>query len=125
MDILEQENKPTLSTKASKNLPLTKKDILKYLSELKPYLQKDGIKEIGLFGSYAKDYADENSDIDIVILADKKEFLERLNGFKALDYLNNLRKQISKRFHKSVDICDFYSEQKMKENKIVKGAIYF
>lgn len=124
MDILEQENKPTLSTKASKNLPLTKKDILKYLSELKPYLQKDGIKEIGLFGSYAKDYADENSDIDIVILADKKEFLERLNGFKALDYLNNLRKQISKRFHKSVDICDFYSEQKMKENKIVKGAIY-
>ena len=103
---------------------LTKDAILKYLSELKPYLQKDGIKEIGLFGSYAKDYADENSDIDIVILADKKEFLERLNAFKALNYLNNLRKQISKKFHKSVDICDFYSEQKMKEDKIVKGAIY-
>ncbi|MSN96459.1 nucleotidyltransferase domain-containing protein [Campylobacter sp. FMV-PI01] len=103
---------------------LTKDEILKYLSELKPHLNRDGIKKIGLFGSYAKDYADENSDIDIVVLADKKEFLDRLNAFKALEYLENLKKQISKQFNKSVDICDFYSEQKMKENKIVKGAIY-
>ncbi len=66
---------------------LAQKDILSYLSELKPSLQKDGIKEIGLFGSYAKGYADENSDIDIVVLADKKSFLDRLNAFKALEYL--------------------------------------
>lgn len=124
MNLIEQEKEPLSATNRTKNSPLTKEAILEYLSEIKPLLKKDGIKEIGLFGSYAKDYADENSDIDIVILSDKKEFLERLNAFKALDYLNNLRKQISKRFHKSVDICDFYSEQKMKENKIVKGAIY-
>ncbi|QKF65200.1 nucleotidyltransferase family protein [Campylobacter corcagiensis] len=103
---------------------LTKKDILKYLSEIKPRLQKDGIKEIGLFGSYAKDYADEYSDIDIVILADKKEFLERLTAFKAINYLEDLRIKISKKFNKSVDMCDFYSEKEIKEDKIVKGAIY-
>ncbi|MGG7047435.1 MULTISPECIES: nucleotidyltransferase family protein [unclassified Campylobacter] len=103
---------------------LTKEAILAYLSEIKPNLEKDGIRKIGLFGSYVKGYADENSDIDIVVLADKKEFLDRLNAFKALNYLSDLREQIADKFHKSVDICDFYSEQKMQDNKIVKGAIY-
>lgn len=103
---------------------LTKETILAYLSEIKPKLAKDGIKKIGLFGSYAKGYADEDSDIDIAVLADKKNFLDRLNAFKALAYLDDLRDQIADKFHKSVDICDFYSEQKMKNNKIVKGAIY-
>ena len=103
---------------------LTKETILAYLSEIKAKLAKDGIKKIGLFGSYAKGYADEDSDIDIAVLADKKNFLDRLNAFKALAYLDDLRDQIADKFHKSVDICDFYSEQKMKNNKIVKGAIY-
>lgn len=103
---------------------LTKETILAYLSKIKPSLEKDGIQKIGLFGSYAKGYADEDSDIDIVVLADKKDFLDRLHAYKALEYLDNLREQISNKFHKSVDICDFYSEKKMLENKIVKGAIY-
>lgn len=103
---------------------LTKEAILAYLSEIKPSLEKDGIQKIGLFGSYAKGYADEESDIDIVVLADKKNFLERLDLCNAFEYLHDLRKQISNKFHKSVDICDFYSEKKMQENKIVKGAIY-
>lgn len=108
----------------TKSSTLTKKAILEYLSEIKPLLKKDGIKEIGLFGSYAKDCADEFSDIDIVILADKRDFLDRLHAFKALEYLDDLREQIAHKFHKSVDICDFYSKEKMQENKIVKGAIY-
>ncbi|WP_298021276.1 nucleotidyltransferase domain-containing protein [uncultured Campylobacter sp.] len=103
---------------------LTKESILAYLSELKPHLEKDGIQKIGLFGSYAKGYANKDSDIDIVVLADKKDFLDRLHTFKALAYLNDLRERIASKFHKPVDICDFYSEQKMQDNKIVKGAIY-
>lgn len=103
---------------------LTKETILAYLSEIKPSLERDGILKIGLFGSYAKGYADENSDIDIVILADKKSFLDRLHAFKALEYLDDLKKQIANEFQKPVDICDFYSEQKIQESKIVKGAIY-
>ncbi|CUU76527.1 nucleotidyltransferase family protein [Campylobacter hyointestinalis] len=122
MNLIEQEL--SVATNATKNSPLTKEVILEYLSQIKPLLKKDGIKEIGLFGSYAKDYADENSDIDIVVLAGKKEFLERLHAFKALEFLDNLREQISKKFNKSVDICDFYSKEKMKDNKIIKGAIY-
>ena len=46
---------------------LTKEIILEYLSSIKEELNQDGIVEIGLFGSYAKDKADLASDIDIVI----------------------------------------------------------
>ena len=45
---------------------LTKETILAYLSEIKSSLEKDGIKRVRLFGSYAKGYAGEDSDIDIV-----------------------------------------------------------
>ncbi len=47
--------------------PLDKDEILAYLKELKPALQKDGIIELGLFGSYAKGTASASSDIDIFI----------------------------------------------------------
>ncbi|MCZ6173189.1 nucleotidyltransferase family protein [Campylobacter ureolyticus] len=103
---------------------LSQRQILEYLSEIKPQLKKDGINEIGLFGSYADGYADENSDIDIVVLADKEKFLYRLHAFKALDYLDQLKNKISKHFNKPVDICDFYSKQEIEKSKIVKGAIY-
>ncbi|MCZ6156641.1 nucleotidyltransferase domain-containing protein [Campylobacter ureolyticus] len=103
---------------------LSQKQILEYLSEIKPHLKKDGINGIGLFGSYADGYADENSDIDIVVLADKEKFLDRLHAFRALDYLDKLKNKISKHFNKPVDICDFYSKQEMIENKIVKDIIF-
>ncbi|MCI6988831.1 MAG: nucleotidyltransferase domain-containing protein [Campylobacter sp.] len=111
-------------TQNPKDTILTKDEILDYLSEIKPYLEKVGIKKIGLFGSYAKDYADENSDIDIVVLADEKEFLDKLGVYEALEYLDDLEKEVSIKFKKPVDICHFYSNEKMQKNKIVKGAIY-
>lgn len=57
-------------------------------------------------------------------MADKKDFLEKLGAYEALEYLENLREQISNNFQKDVDICDFYSEEKIQNSKIVKGAIY-
>lgn len=46
---------------------MKKDDILKRLKESKVSLAKDfGIDTIGLFGSYAKDQASENSDIDLL-----------------------------------------------------------
>ena len=52
---------------------MTKNDILEFLKTHKDELKRNfGLHEIGLFGSYAKDMADENSDIDIVIKSKKK-----------------------------------------------------
>jgi predicted nucleotidyltransferase len=48
-------------------LKTTKNDIILIIRNLKPILAKYGVKEIGLFGSYVRDEATENSDIDILI----------------------------------------------------------
>ncbi len=50
----------------------SKSDILNKLQELKPYLAEEySVKRIGLFGSFAKNTADENSDIDLLVELDK------------------------------------------------------
>ena len=47
---------------------MTKEYIINYLSEHKDeFAQKFGITKLGLFGSYAKGNATNNSDIDILI----------------------------------------------------------
>ncbi len=47
---------------------MTKKDILNYLSKHKKEFQKEyEVEQIGLFGSYARNEAREDSDIDIFV----------------------------------------------------------
>lgn len=47
---------------------ISRDDILTKLKELKPILRRDySVKEIGLFGSYASDTANDDSDIDLII----------------------------------------------------------
>lgn len=86
---------------------ITKEMILDYLRELKPKLAKDGVTKLGLFGSYARDKATTNSDIDIVINVND-EFYNNFNGsgFAGLIYLENLRTDIENRFGKSTDLCN-------------------
>ncbi len=51
---------------------MTKDEILIKLRELKPILQRDyAVKEIGLFGSFADDSYDDNSDIDLIVELEK------------------------------------------------------
>lgn len=45
---------------------LTKSTILSKLKELKPVFEKEGFIIKALFGSYSRDEADENSDVDIL-----------------------------------------------------------
>ncbi|TYB33016.1 MAG: hypothetical protein FXF49_08435 [Flexistipes sinusarabici] len=62
---------------------MDKAEILRFLKQHKQELNdKFGIEEIALFGSYARNEAREDSDVDIVILKikDKDYFLNsRLN----------------------------------------------
>ncbi|MBE2984088.1 nucleotidyltransferase domain-containing protein [Campylobacter sp. RM9344] len=102
----------------------TKENILEYLKELKPTLAKDGIKKIGLFGSYAKDEVETNSDIDIVVLVNK-QMLVKKGAFKTAGYFNALKDKISNKFNKSVDLCSIFSQENLDRNKdFFKGAIY-
>ena len=67
---------------------MTKDELISTLASVKEELQQRfGIEKIALFGSYARDEATDNSDVDIVILEIKeKNFLNRLN---AIDFLEN------------------------------------
>ena len=106
--------------------PLDKDEILAYLKELKPALQKDGIIELGLFGSYAKGTASASSDIDIFIRT-SDEFHKKFSGFKYFAYLDDIATSIQKRFGvDSVDVCNikYFNSKKIDPKIFFKGAIY-
>ena len=73
---------------------MTKKEILNYLSLHKNEFQKEyEVEKIGLFGSYARDEASADSDIDIFV--QMKPDLFKLVG---------LKQQIEEDLQKEVDI---------------------
>jgi len=73
---------------------MTKQDILNYLSAHKEKFQKEyEVEKIALFGSFARDEAKEDSDIDIFV--DMKPDL-----FKLVE----LKHQIEKDLQRKVDI---------------------
>jgi predicted nucleotidyltransferase len=73
---------------------LDKTNILNYLKEhYDEFKDKYDIEQIGIFGSYARDEANENSDIDIFV--------------KMKPTLSNyidIKEELESAFHKSVDI---------------------
>ena len=84
---------------------MDKKYILEKLSKIDK--NKYSISELGLFGSYAKNVENENSDIDVLV---KMEFKKGM-------YQNfcNLQKELEEIFHKKVDLI-INLKQKMLEN---------
>ncbi len=94
---------------------LSRTDILNFLTSHKEKLQKEFyITKIGLFGSYAKDCANENSDIDIVIESTKKDFFLR----------EELREYLESNLKKNVDIGYLDTIRTFYKNKILKDIIY-
>lgn len=76
--------------------------------------EKFGIQKIGLFGSYAKDEAREDSDIDIAIISLKKDFFIR----------EELREYLQNSFQIPVDIGYLDSFRHYYRVKIDKEIIY-
>lgn len=80
---------------------MTRDELLTKLRELKPWLEEQGIVNVRLFGSYARDEAGPDSDVDLLVDTARPmglEFLtiERLLGerldrhveFCSLDVMN-------------------------------------
>lgn len=77
---------------------MQKKEILDFLKQHKEQLQqKYKIKKIALFGSYARDSAKEDSDIDLSIETDENDpFL-----------LVHLKEELSQALQKPIDIIRY------------------
>ncbi len=90
-------------------MKLSKNIILGKLRENYPVLSsKYGIKQIGIFGSYAKDMQNEKSDVDIIV-----EF-EKPIGLKFMEfsyYLENLMES-------KTDILTFAGLEAIRNKKI-------
>ena len=98
---------------------MTKNEILDYLSELK---SNSIFKEVGLFGSYAKNDFDSFSDVDIAVRMDS-QYLKTHDVWDYFDAIESMRKSIMQRFHLKSDIFDLDSVSPLKE-KIIKDIIY-
>jgi predicted nucleotidyltransferase len=92
---------------------MTRSEILSFLTEKKSFLKQHfNIDSIGLFGSYARDEATPQSDIDLAIVTTTKSFSNRykLKNYleEALDksvdlgYLDSLRTYIKKEIQKEI-----------------------
>ena len=67
---------------------MTKQEIIAFLGEHKQELERRfGVGKIGLFGSYARDEAREESDIDIVVQLRGENLAD--NFFGTLHYLED------------------------------------
>ena len=92
---------------------MTKSEILSFLTEKKSFLKQHfNIDSIGLFGSYARDEATPQSDIDLAIVTTTKSFSNRyklknyleeaLGKSVDLGYLDSLRTYIKKEIQKEI-----------------------
>ena len=94
---------------------MTKEYILNFLKTNKQLLNdKYNVTRICLFGSYAKDMANENSDIDLAIVSTKKDFFLR----------EDLREFLESSFNLKVDIGYIDSFREYYKEKIEKDLIY-
>ncbi|MGM0410739.1 MAG: nucleotidyltransferase family protein [Bacillota bacterium] len=92
---------------------VSKKELENKLKELKPLLEKQyKVKKLGYFGSYARNEANEDSDVDILVefsgdvgweFLDLKDFLENnLNTKVDLVTMNALKPQLKDEILKDV-----------------------
>jgi predicted nucleotidyltransferase len=102
---------------------MNKQEILDSLSEIKPTLQRQGIELIGLFGSYARDEANEQSDIDILIET-TESFVQNTDPLKAFTILSNFKMQIEKRLHKKIDLVDKAGLNEIGKQFILKEVLH-
>ena len=96
---------------------MTKTDILDFLSRHKEvFLEKYGVTKIGVFGSYARDEAKEESDVDIAV--------EMLAEKKTLHTFFSLKRELEKAFDKTVDLGIESSLKPIAKERILKEIIY-
>lgn len=96
----------------------SKTEILSFLSENKPLFQDQFyITKLGLFGSYARETADENSDIDILIEL-------KPNTPNIYELKKELREILKNRFRKEVDICRERAIKPAFRNLIFNEVVY-
>ena len=99
-------------------------EIILKLKEIKPIYEKEGMKLIGIFGSFAKNSATENSDIDILYELDTKKLYERNEGFKSFLRIKEIKEELKNIFKRDIDLCAKSALSNTGEKYILGNTIY-
>ena len=104
---------------------VNKSNIIAKLIDANNIFSDDGIKIIGVFGSYAKANYDKYSDIDIAYRLDKEIFSKKYkDGFSKILKIMELKDYLEKSFSKKVDLISMNSSNVEFIDKIKKEMIY-
>lgn len=103
---------------------MTKEYIIEKLKELKPVYEKEGLILLGLFGSYARGDADEDSDIDLLYDMNDDKFLSLHGGWSSFSRLTDIKEELKEVFHKDIDLCTIDNPSRTFKKFALKDAIY-
>lgn len=101
---------------------MNKESIIAHLKKLKPYYKKEGFIIEGLFGSYARNEANTDSDIDILVHTEPS-FTDKY-GFMSISRINEIQVEISKVLEASVDLASSSGMSKTAQKFIIDKTIY-
>ena len=96
--------------------------ILAHPRRLKPHYKKEGFVIEGLFGSYARNEADKDSDVDILVHTEAS-FAQKY-GLMSISRLNKIRKEISTTLQVPVDLASSSGMGKTAQKFIIDKTIY-
>jgi predicted nucleotidyltransferase len=97
---------------------VTKDEILSFLKANKTYLHEHfHVEQIGIFGSFARNEANEQSDIDFLVVIDN--YVSNYRETKS-----ELREYLAKQFDRKVDLANPESLKPHFKDRILKQAIY-
>ena len=101
-----------------KQAVLTKSEIISFLRANKAILHEQfRVNEIGLFGSFARDEANEKSDIDFLVVIDDDVVNYR-------EIKSALKTFLVKHFGREVDLANPQSLKPHFKNRILSQAVY-
>lgn len=103
---------------------MNKEQILIKLKELKPTYEKEGLILRGLFGSYARDEATEDSDIDLLYELNSNKFFDDDTDWGGGHKLDKIKSSLEKIFNHNVDLCTINNPSRTFQKYALKDAIY-
>ena len=103
---------------------MTRTYIINKLKELKPKYEKEGLILLGLFGSYAKNEATNNSDIDLLYDINSSKFFNNTSSWGEFNKINIIKDELKSIFKKDIDLCSISGNSRTFKKFALKDAIY-